>query len=181
MPPSAVLLFEDETELHLFPVLRRSWSLKGQQARIDVTGENGQRVLFGSIDVRSGHRIIMQHPKLNQQSFQAYLRLLHRCYPSRPVWVVLDKATAHTASNSQALAESLGITLIWLPRQCSELNAMDHLWRNVKKDISANFQYSSILEHADFAETYILNLTRKQAQRRAGILSKNFWLKSFLK
>ena len=57
---------------------------------------------------------------------------------------------------------------------------MDHLWREVKDDISANYQFTSIDEHAVYAEEYILNLSNRAAQRRAGILSKTFWLKAFL-
>ncbi|WP_414696781.1 transposase [Paraflavisolibacter sp. H34] len=82
---------------------------------------------------------------------------------------------------SQTLAEELNIKLIWLPKQCPELNAMDHMWKEVQSDVSANHQYANIAEHADFGETYILKLTNFQAKHRAGILSKNFWLKSFFK
>ncbi len=181
MPPTAVLLFEDETILRLFPELRRAWSLKGQQAKIAITGQNQKVVLFGTIDVRSGHRITEIHPRLNQQSLQAFLRLLRRRYAGRPIWLLLDGASAHTAPQSLVLAETLAIKLVWLPKQCSELNGMDHLWRNVKADVSANYQFSTIEEHARFAQNYCLRLTNRQAQRKAGILSKNFWLKSFFK
>jgi transposase len=162
-------------------VLRRAWSLKGEQATIAISGENDQQVLYGSINVRTGHRIIMQHPKINQAGFQAFLYLLRRSFKRRQIWLLLDKASAHTAPESRTLANTLKITLIWLPKQCPELNSMDQLWRSVKKDISANYQYANIQEHTDFAETYILKLTNRQAQRKASILSKNFWLNSFLK
>ena len=180
MPSEAVLLFEDETVLRLFPVLRRAWSLQGQQGRIAITGRNAQRVLFGTIDIDNGHRIIMQQPNMRQDGFQAFLHLLRRRYRRKPVWLLLDKGGLHTAQKSQALAEELNIKLIWLPKQCPELNGMDHLWRNVKKDISANYQFPSILQHAVFAETYVLKLTKSQALLKAGILSKNFWLRSYL-
>jgi hypothetical protein len=35
-----VLLFEDETVLRLFPVLRRAWALQGEQAKVAITGRN---------------------------------------------------------------------------------------------------------------------------------------------
>jgi len=89
-------------------------------------------------------------------------------------------STLSYSTKSQALAATLDIELVWLPKQCSELNGMDHLWRELKDDISANYQFSSIDEHADVAEDYIFKLSNRQALRRAGILSKNFWLKSFL-
>jgi len=180
MPVSAVLLFEDETVLRLFPVLRRAWSLSGVQATVAVTGLNAKRVLFGSINVHTGHRIVMRHGSIKQDGFRNFLGLLRRCYPSRPIWLLLDAATPHTASKSRALAKSLNIELVWLPKQCPELNATDHLFKAVKADISANHQYQNIEEHAAYANNYILSLTNKQALKKAGILSKNFWLKNLL-
>lgn len=79
------------------------------------------------------------------------------------------------------LARELDIELIWLPKQCPELNGMDQLWRSVKNDISANYQFSAIDEHTCFAEDYIMKLTNTQALHKAGILSKNFWLKHLCK
>lgn len=181
MPTSAVLLFEDETILRLFPVLRRAWSLSGEQATVAVTGRNAKRVLFGSINLRTGHHIVMQHPGMNQQGFQDFLRQLRRCYPGRPIWLLLDGSSAHKASKTQALAKALNIELVWLPKQCPELNAMDHLFKEVKANISANHQYPDIDQHAACAENYIRQLTNKQALKKAGILSKNFWLKAFFK
>lgn len=180
MPADAVLLFEDETILRLFPVLRRAWSLRGEQAVVPITGRNDKRVLFGTLNLRTGHRIVLRRRNRRQESFQDFLCLLHRSYPGRQVWLLLDEAGCHTAPKSQALAEILDIELVWLPKQCSELNGMDHLWREVKDDISANYQFPNIDEHADFAEDYLFKLSNRQALRRAGILSKNFWLKSFL-
>lgn len=175
-----MLLFEDETILRLFPVLRRAWSLKGEQACVGITGRNAKCILFGTINIRTGHRIVMPHPKINQAGFQAFLRVLSRRYRGRQIWLLLDAGTAHTAPKSQAEAQRLNIQLVWLPKQCPELNAMDHLFKEVKADISANYQYRNIEEHVAYAEAYLLNLTNKQALKRAGIRSKKFWLKKFL-
>lgn len=181
MPVRAVLLFEDETVLRLFPVLRRAWALPGEQAKIGITGRNAKRVLFGAINLHTGHRIIQRSPHMRQAQFHTFLRRLRRSYPGRPIWLLLDEAPSHRAANSQALAKQLDIVLIWLPKQCPELNAMDQLWRDLKSKISANHQYRDIDEHAALAETWIMFLTRTEALRKAGILSKDFWLKAFFK
>lgn len=117
---------------------------------------------------------------MRQEHFQTFLRVVRRHYPGQPVWMLLDEAPCHIAAKSEALAATLNITLIWLPKQCSELNAMDHLWREMKGTISANYQFKSIDEHAQYAESWILKLSRREAQRKAGVLSKNFWLQLFL-
>ena len=174
-------LFEDEVILRLFPVLRRAWALCGEQSQVAITGRNAKRVLFGVLNPRTGHRIVMRAPNMRQAPFQAFLHLLRRAYPGRQLWLLLDEAPCHIAPRSQALAAQLDIKLCWLPKQCSELNAMDQLWRGLRANISANYQYADIDEHADFAEQWIMSLTHTEALRKASVLSKNFWLKSLLK
>jgi transposase len=176
-----VLLGEDETVLRLFPVLRRAWALRGEQARVAITGCNAKRVLFGAINLRTGHRVLLRRPNMEQAHFQAFLRLLREAYPGRPIALLLDEAPCHRASKSQALAAQLDMALLWLPKQCAELNPMDQLWRELKGHISANYQYPTIDAHAAAAEQWIQSLTPTEALRKAGIRSKNFWLKSFIK
>lgn len=167
--------------LRLFPVLRRAWALRGEQAHVAITGGNAKRVLFGAINLRTGHRLLWRRPTMEQAHFQAFLRLVRAAYPGRPIAVLLDEAPSHRAAKSQDLAAALGIELLWLPKQCAELNVMDQLWRELKGHISANYQYPTIEEHAATAEQWIRSLTPTEALRKAGIRSKNFWLKSFLK
>ncbi len=171
---------EDETILRLFPVLRRAWSLRGAQALVPITGRNAQRVLFATINIRTGHRICWRGRDMKQANFQALLCEVRRRYQQRPVWMLLDEAKCHIAARSQALAAALNIHLVWLPKQCSELNSMDQLWKELKGNISANYQYASIDEHATAAEDWLLSLTAKEALRKASVLSKDFWLRAFL-
>ena len=170
------MLFADETILRLFPPLRAKWAWRGEQARVRISGYNARRVLYGAINPRTGRRVLMRGRSMRQGEFQAFLRVLRRSYPGRPLWLVLDRADCHTAAKSQALAAGLGIRLLWLPKQWSELNAMDHLWRWVKGGICANRQYRTVDGQADYAERYILGLTPRQALRKAGALSDDFWL-----
>ena len=181
MPFSAVLLGEDETLLRLFPVLRRAWSLSGQQATVGVTGHNARRVLLGAINVCTGHRITMRSKGMSGNSFREFLQLLRRRYPNRPIYLLLDGSSLHTSPKSQAVAAALNIELVELPKQCPELNPVDHLFKEVKAHVSANYQYTDIDQHAAMAEDYLLKLANKEALTKAGILSENFWLKSFLK
>jgi hypothetical protein len=180
LPADAVWLFEDETILRLFPVLRRAWSVRGEQAKVPISGRNAKQVLFGTINPCTGHRIVLSRPNMRQENFQDFLRLLRQSYPGRQIWLLLDEASCHTAPRSQRLAAELNIKLTWLPKQCPELNAMDQLWRGLKNSISANHQFKDIKEHSAWARTWTLSLTRSEALLKAGVLSKDFWLRSFL-
>ena len=180
MPPNAVLLFEDETILRWFPPLRYTWAFRGEQAVVPITGRNAKRVLFGVLNPRTGHRLVFRRLRQRQEDFQAFLRSLREHYPGRPLWLLLDKAPGHDANRSEALAARLGIILVWLPKQCSELNAVDHLWKELKRLIAANRQYRTIDDEADHAEQWFLGLTPQEALRKAGILSGNYWLQDFV-
>ena len=57
---------------------------------------------------------------------------------------------------------------------------MDQLWRELKGEISANYQYPTIDEHAAHAEDWVLSLSKSEALLKGGVFSKNFWLRAFL-
>jgi DDE superfamily endonuclease len=175
-----VLLAEDETTLRLLPPLRAAWARRGQQAEVPISGHNAQRTLFGALNVRTGRRLLLRRPHACAPDFQAFLRELreHHYCAGQPLWLLLDKAPCHVAARSLALAAQLNITFLWLPRQCSEPNAMDHLWRHLKTDLAANRQRPHIDALAEQAETWVLALSPQQTLRKAGLLSKNCWLKN---
>jgi transposase len=175
-----VLLVIDETTLRLLPPLRAAWALRGQQAQVPISGRNDQRVLFGALNVCNGRRVLLRRKRACAADFQAFLRYLrqHSYRAGQPLWLLLDKATCHVAAGSLALAAELNVRLLWLPRQCSELNAMDHLWRHLKGDLAANRQRSTVDALAEQAEAWMLALSDKQTLEKAGLLSKNCWLKN---
>ena len=78
------------------------------------------------------------------------------------------------------MAERLRIRFVWLPRQAPELSPMDQLWRELKRLIAANRQAPSIDTLAGDAAAWVLALTPQQARRKAGMLSKHFWLRNLL-
>jgi hypothetical protein len=106
--------------LRLLPVLRRAWALRGEQAHVAMTGQNAKRVVFGAINLRTGSRVVLRRPTMQQAHFQACLRLLREASPGRRMALRLDEAPGHRAAKSQVLAAQLDIVLIWLPKQCAE-------------------------------------------------------------
>lgn len=167
--------------LRLFPGVRRAWARRGEQVHSALTGRNAKRVVLGAINRRTGHRVVLRRPTMQQAYCQACLRLLREAYSRRRRALLLDEAPGHRAAKRQRLAAALDIVLLWLPKQCAELNTMDQLGRELKGHISAHYQYPTINEHAAAAEQWLQSLTPREALRTAGVRSKNFWLKSFLK
>jgi len=171
------MLVEDETDLLLFPPLRAMWSPRGEPARVMLSGWNAKRVVFGCMNLATGHRLLQVRHHPRAEDFQAFLRRVRRHYRGWQVTLLLDGSHSHTANASQDLAKQLGIRLLWLPKRAPELNPMDTLWGQGKDAISANKQYTSIDEQAALFIDYVGGLSNRKALQTSGVRSKHFWLR----
>lgn len=174
------MLFEDETDILLFPPLRAAWARKGQQAQVRLQGHNAKRILFGAINPCTGRRLFLPRYRQRSEDFQDFLELVRRSYRAHPIALILDEDPSHTAKASQHLAAKLGIELLWLPKRSPHLNPMDHLWRAAKQNVAANRQYKDVDDEVERIIAYLSHLTRTEALRKAGILSRHFWLRDVM-
>jgi transposase len=171
----------DWTLLRLFPPLRATWALTGTQAAVPISGANAKRVLFGAIDLRTAHRVVLIRRRAGQADAPAFLSELRRRYRrAGRLWPLADRASAHTAHQTLVRAARLHIRFLWLPKQAPELSPMDQLWRELKRLIAANRQAASINTLAADAAGWVLALTPREARRKAGMASKHFWLRNLL-
>jgi hypothetical protein len=173
-------LAEDETDLLLFPPLRAGWSLRGQPKEVRLSGRNARRVIFGAMNLVSGHRLFLVRERQKAVDYQAFLRLVQDRYRGWHVALLQDEDPSHTAAASAALASTFDIEIIPLPKRSPKLNPMDTLWGQGKDIISANKQYAPIDDQVDRFIRHLEGLTPKEALRTAGVLSEAFWLKSVL-
>ena len=61
--PRDVVLFEDETDLLLFPPLRACWAKRGEDAEVSLCGANAKRVIFGALNTSNGTRLFLERKK----------------------------------------------------------------------------------------------------------------------
>jgi transposase len=176
-----VLLATDWTLLRLFPPLRAAWAREGEQAAVEISGRNARRVLFGVINPRTGHRVVLTRQQAGGEDARALLTEVRQRYRGwRTLWLLIDRAPGNIDHRTQELAARLRIELVWLPKQAPKLNPMDQLWRELKRLVAANRQADSIDELAAEAEQWVLGLSATEALLKAGVLSKNFWLRDLL-
>ena len=178
MRPSDVILVTDWTLLRLFPPLRAAWAPVGGSGVVPITGENAKRVLFGAINIRTAHRVVLAREHAGGADARAFFLELRRRYRrAGTIWLVLDRASAHTAAASAALAARLCIELVWLPKQAPELSPMDQLWKELKRMVAANRQAPNVDALATSAMLWVVMLTPTEARRKSGMLSPHFWLR----
>jgi hypothetical protein len=93
---------------------------------VAISGYNARRVVFGALNLRTGARLFAARGKNRAADFQAFLKQIRAAYRGRPVALLLDEHSAHTAKDSVRAAA--GLTLLWLPSRSPELNPLDTLW-----------------------------------------------------
>jgi transposase len=166
----------DETDIKLFPHLRKGLAIKGKEALVPISGKNDKRVLYGAINIKTGHRLWFVRENLSIENFKLFLDTVRYHYRKFNILLILDENSTHTSPTSQAHARRRNIKLAWLPLKSPKLNPVDHLWKHGRNDISADLQYDTIDEHVFRFIHYLDGFSNKQALKKAGLLSKDFWL-----
>jgi len=133
------LLYLDECDLHLLPVVRAMW-MKGPRARVPTPGVNAKRAFFGARDAASGVFHWADYERKLATTFVAFLERVAAAYPEGPLFLVLDGAPIHTAKVVAAwLAANPRAELLWLPGYSAhEANPAERIWGLMKDEVAAN-------------------------------------------
>jgi transposase len=152
---AATLLYLDECDLHLLPVIRACW-MKGPRLRVPTPGQNAKRALFGALNGRTGQLHHLVRPRKRAAQFVEFLEALAVAYPTGEVILVLDNVITHDAKLVRAwLArpEHARFRFLWLPKYSAhEHNPIERVWGLMKDAVAANRLHGSIdllVEEAD--------------------------------
>jgi transposase len=145
-PAEAVILGMDECDIHLLPVLRAMWMHKGQQVRVPTPGTNRKRSVFGALELTSGRWLYQVYERKRAVEFLAFLEQLIGAYPNRPLLLVLDNASIHTAKSvTDWIACHPLVELLFLPSYSGHSqNPVEKVWWRLKDRVAANRLHGSI-------------------------------------
>jgi hypothetical protein len=157
------------------------WAPIGQQAQVPIWGSHDRRFLTGVLNIQTGEYIDAIATEFHQEQFQTLLHQIRSHWRGWRIVLFLDRNSPHKADRSRGLAGQLAIQLRWLPKACSELNVMDHLWRHVKDEVAANEPTPNLDATVRRASRSVHALSPQERLRKAGVLSADFWLADILK
>jgi transposase len=166
----------DETIITETPPLHSAYGWLGEPTRVPISGNRRKRILHGVINIATGEVVLLITREWDQDTHIYFLEMIRSHWRGWNIVLFEDRGTPHKAAASLEVAGKLKIEVRFLPRATPELNAMDHLWRQVKKRGLANRPTQSIDQSADDACQYIYALTRKERLGKAGVFSGRFWL-----
>ena len=161
---AATLLYLDECDLQLLPVIRACW-MKGPRLRVPTPGQNAKRALFGALNARTGQLHQLVRPRKRAAQFVEFLDALAEAYPTGDVIVALDNVITHDAKVVRAwLArpEHARFRFLWLPKYSAhEHNPIERVWGLMKDAVAANRLHGSIDLLVAEAERFFATTTFK--------------------
>ena len=130
------VLFVDSTHPSQETVAGYGWILKGTDKLIPSHGGRKRMNICGAINLATMDLMTQDYETINQGSFLAFLEHLRGQYPQeKPIHLILDQAGYHIATKVREYAENHRIKLHYLPAHSPNLNAIERLWKNMKKSV----------------------------------------------
>jgi transposase len=168
-PDDAVILCQDECDLHLLPVLRAMWMRRGQQVRVPSPGTNRKRAIFGALEWETGQWVYTITERKRAVEFLAFLDQVLAQYPGRPVLMVVDNASIHTAKIVTAwVTDHPRLQLLFLPTYSGHAeNPVEKIWWRLKGHVAANRLYGDIDALVAAVHAFFAAFTSEDARRLA--------------
>lgn len=143
---NAVLIYQDEMEIHRHPALTKMWAPVGEQPEVPAPGKNEKQVVYGGVDYRTGKLTYTLAATKCGAAFLAFLIVLVKRYAGKKIILVCDNGRFHAtkAVNAWLKAHGRQITVYWLPPYSPSLNLIERLWGHMKRTVLANVLYDSL-------------------------------------
>ena len=137
--------------------------------RIPTPGGNRKRSVFGALDLETGGWHYAVATRKRAVEFVAFLEQVAAAYPARPILLVLDKASIHTAKAVRAwVIDHPAIELLYLPAYSGhEENPVEKVWWRLKDKVAANRLHGSLEELVATVHAFFASFTPEDALRLA--------------
>ncbi len=132
----AIIYFQDESGIHLTPVMGKTWGKKGKTPIVRVTGNRG--TLCVSSCISPGGRLLfrVERERVTAKTFIDYLEKVLQTHPKRKIIIITDKAPPHTAGLVEIFQEknSKRFAIYYLPPYSPDLNPDEQVWNYLKNN-----------------------------------------------
>jgi putative transposase len=113
---------------------------------------------FGAVEPITGNKFFIISPKCNTAWTNEFLRLLSEQYKNDYLLIPTDNASWH---KSKDLIIPDNITLFYLPPYTPEMNPIEQVWKEVRKDGFKNTLFTSLTDVVDKLSVSLMSLTNE--------------------
>jgi len=132
----AEIFFGDAAHMRSDHHAGRTWGKKGQTPVVETTGSRHGMSLISAISARGHMRfMIKERGGVNAAVFIEFVKRLITG-ATRPIFLIVDRGSAHTAKMTKAFVESLNgrLRLFYLPPYSPDRNPDELVWKHLKAD-----------------------------------------------
>lgn len=167
------LFFVDAAHFVFGTYLCRLWSF----TRIFVRAASGRQRfnVLGAWNAVSRQLVAVTNTTVvNTQTMCELLHKIAELKLQGPITLVLDNARYQRNAAVQALAEQLGIELLFLPSYSPNLNLIERLWRFMKRRAISGRYHPTFQDFRAAIEETIAGLPNKYADQLASLMTLKF-------
>jgi transposase len=147
-----VLLFEDETTCQMQPNVMATWAMRGNPPTEEKNPKRGQIRVLGTIELWTGQLLYSifeskkqdngKYQKMDNGIFTKFIKQIANHYKGREIFIVLDGASYHGGAKIRDfLSRHPNIHLIRQPVKSPNLNPIEKVWKELKKDRTRNVYF----------------------------------------
>jgi transposase len=144
----AYVIFEDEASFRQDSTLHATWSRRGHQPAIPVTGQRKSVKIFGCVEVFSASFIYRREEVFNAETYLRFLEQLAKHYHGHQVFYIQDNASYHKDGQVWEWFKDnrRWIEVFNLPPYSPEDNAQEPVWKHTRKNGTHNRCFNSDTE-----------------------------------
>lgn len=161
-----MLCFDEWGPLEVRPVGGTAWAKSKRPLRMRATYHrpHGIEYFLGFYDVHGDYLNGLFRPRRGIEEVSDAFRRLRRCFPRRPLYVVLDNLhMVHDHPRFLSLLKQLHIHPVWTPTQASWLNLIEAQFGVLKRFTMANTDDTAHEQRHERVRAYL-----KYRHRRLG-------------
>jgi transposase len=133
IPSDTVIGFFDEASPQTTDNKQRFWSFGKPKKSRNTTKFRANTFGFypvngnAAVEIMDGSRLCNVHD---------FLRAIKDRNPGKHIVTFLDNFSSHISRHTKRFAESIGITLVFIPKYSPDLNPIEFIWKAVRRRIS---------------------------------------------
>ena len=169
------LFFMDAAHFMLAPFVGLIWCFARMFVKA-ASGRNRINVLGVLHGVTRKMETVINTTYINADTVVELLEKVAAKFNDLPIYVVLNNARYQHCNYVKQMAESLNITLVFLPLYSPNLNLIERVWRYIKKDVLAARYFDCVPKFHDAIRQAILdiNVNPKTRNDLKTIITPNF-------
>jgi len=128
--------FLDESSPQIVSNTQKFWSFGKPVIYKNTTKLRANSFGFYPIN---GQPVIGFRKKSKKEDVRSFLKRIRKANPKGRIILILDNFSSHKSRMVRDCAEKLNIILVYLPKYSPDLNPIEYIWKDVKREISKTF------------------------------------------